>query len=617
MSLPTDRSAARIPLVGGVVDGALLEHVIVRGDRVVVGQLDAVLAKNLAVRKLRVSSDASVGKRSSRVEQVHDVDVHGGELGRLNLEITEDSSGLVHGGNIGGADPVVAVAGLETGVLPEVDLSHSHDVGDAHGLLSCKHGDLTNSLSFDSETLVKSLGEEVESKLGVNIFNELEHDRNEFASKNRRPVVVSGVNPTVEEVVVAVGKALSFIEEVVGFLLIEFGAGIVVKAVPSDMEVSVLGVLNPVSPLGALETVSGPVPSILRLDNVKLTIEAEGHDVVTNARASAVHDHWVETVKAHDSEEVTGLNEIRIDINNLSFTLLKLDTESLLDELNVGLFHVRWNVRANDRDMGVIRDATNKCLHGVEERLNVLDDILAESKCLDASIADISLGLRRVHLESEAVLSVEVKNLEVLNFSIGKQDNILAHLGTRVFCSHMHVESIGVVDFLVLEGDRLEAAALISSFGVLLADLGGEHWQEHAKVIRGLIRSAGLASRHRSFAVGNLCRLELVVVESMAEEGLLLGVVSVERKKRGSNGLLDQRLVSVDILIDDTAKFVFGDLVGEVVHGVSIRLEQSCNTLTLNGGGPLDLLLSAGDGGKGQKTGNERTHFKIYKITIK
>ena len=91
----------------------------------------------------------------------------------------------------------------------------------------------------------------------------------------------------------------------------------------------------------------------------------------------------------------------------------------------------------------------------------------------------------------------------------------------------------------------------------------------------------------------------------MAEEGLLLGVVSVERKKRGSNGLLDQRLVHVDIFIDDAAKFVFGDLVGEVVLEVGIRLEQGCNTLTLNGGGHLDLLLGVGDGGKGQKTGNE------------
>ena len=151
----------------------------------------------------------------------------------------------------------------------------------------------------------------------------------------------------------------------------------------------------------------------------------------------------------------------------------------------------------------------------------------------------------------------------------------------------------------------MEAAALISSSRVLLADLGGEHWQEHAKVIRGLIGSAGLASCHLSFASGNLCRLELVVVESMAEEGLLLGVVSVERKKRGSNGLLNQRLVGVDTLIDEAAKFVFGDLVDEVVCGVSIRLKQSCNTLILNGDGLLDLLLGVGDGGKGQKAGNE------------
>jgi len=62
------------------------------------------------------------------------------------------------------------------------------------------------------------------------------------------------------------------------------------------MEVSILSLLDPVSPLSALQTVSGPVPSILGLYDVKFTIKAEGHDIVSDSRTCSIHDHRVETI---------------------------------------------------------------------------------------------------------------------------------------------------------------------------------------------------------------------------------------------------------------------------------------------------------------------------------
>ena len=50
-------SASGIPLIGGVVDGALFKHVLIRSDSVVVGHLDTVLAAKLAVGEVGVSRD--------------------------------------------------------------------------------------------------------------------------------------------------------------------------------------------------------------------------------------------------------------------------------------------------------------------------------------------------------------------------------------------------------------------------------------------------------------------------------------------------------------------------------------------------------------------------------
>lgn len=50
-----------------------------------------------------------------------------------------------------------------------------------------------------------------------------------------------------------------------------------------------------------------------------------------------VHDHRVKTVEAHDAEEITRLDQVRINGDLLSRALLKLDTQGLLDEFDVGL----------------------------------------------------------------------------------------------------------------------------------------------------------------------------------------------------------------------------------------------------------------------------------------
>ena len=79
------QSAARVLLVRWEVDSALLIHVIVRFNAVVIGHLNAIFARELAVGKIWVSCDAGVWQRSRLIEDIERVDIHGLELSRVNL----------------------------------------------------------------------------------------------------------------------------------------------------------------------------------------------------------------------------------------------------------------------------------------------------------------------------------------------------------------------------------------------------------------------------------------------------------------------------------------------------------------------------------------------------
>ena len=81
---------------------------------------------------------------------------------------------------------------------------------------------------------------------------------------------------------------------------------------------------------------------------------------------------------------------------------------------------------ANVRKMSVVRNASEESLKCVPQRREVLDNIVAESICLDTAVTNISLGLRRVHLESQFVAAVEEENFEMLDLGVCEQDDILA-----------------------------------------------------------------------------------------------------------------------------------------------------------------------------------------------
>lgn len=80
---------------------------------------------------------------------------------------------------------------------------------------------------------------------------------------------------------VTIRETFSVIKELVGGLLVEFGSLIFSQTMVSHVEGGIFSLLDPVSPLGPLEAMSWPIPCVLRLNNVKFTIKAESHSVMT------------------------------------------------------------------------------------------------------------------------------------------------------------------------------------------------------------------------------------------------------------------------------------------------------------------------------------------------
>jgi hypothetical protein len=142
------------------------------------------------------------------------------------------------------------------------------------GSESCKFLHIETS---GSKTLVKCLCIENVDCGGYEVLEDREENGHETAGEERGPVVKGGIDPSEEEVVVAIWEALSLKEEFLGSCLIEEGACFGAQGHVGYVEVSVLGPLDPVGPLVALDSMVGPVPAILRLDEPQFTVKSKCH----------------------------------------------------------------------------------------------------------------------------------------------------------------------------------------------------------------------------------------------------------------------------------------------------------------------------------------------------
>jgi len=256
--------------------------------------------------------------------------------------------------------------------------------------------------------------------------------------------------------VVAVRKTLSLIKEVHSLFVVEIGTDFFTEGQMSNVEACVLSLLDPVSPDGALQVMSGPVPSILRFNNVELAIEAQSHYVMATVSTGTVHDNLVETIESHNAKQVTILNEGRIVVNFGGGTLLQVVLHGLFQELDVGVLHVLRHVGTNDWQVRVGANTSEESLCGVKSRLYQFNGTVAGLVNFDASKVHVGLSVGSGGLELQSVFARESKNFNVENLSVSKNKRFLAQ-GTCLFASrNMHIVGL-IVNLLKGKIDSLKA----------------------------------------------------------------------------------------------------------------------------------------------------------------
>ena len=190
----------------------------------------------------------------------------------------------------------------------------------------------------------------------------------------------------------------------------------------------------------------------------------------------------------------------------------------------------------------MVRDASEESLKCVPQRREILDNIITESICLDTAVTNISLSLGRVHLESQFVAAMEEENFEMLDLGVGKQDDILAEVGSRLACGHIDVEGC-VRDGLILELYFLEALALVGASRVVSANLGCKYRQKRSNGTGSAPGIAVFTGSHGDLSIlistGHLLFVKLGMG---LEERFLLSIVDMEGSKGRGDGLFNVSL---------------------------------------------------------------------------
>ena len=202
---------------------------------------------------------------------------------------------------------------VESLIVPAIELSERHDFGDIVSLSGSLSGNLRDVHSLDSKFEVKRLGEKRVSDILVESLQEGEDHWDQILRNQVGEVEFWGVDPGVQEVVVAVWEALSLPEELTSCCFVELGSLFIREWHVDHVEITVLSISNPFGEFVSLDAVDWPVPSVLGFDDIETIVKSEGHDTVPGMGSGSIHDHWIKTIKSHDSEIVTRLNLILIN----------------------------------------------------------------------------------------------------------------------------------------------------------------------------------------------------------------------------------------------------------------------------------------------------------------
>ena len=201
----------------------MVVHVVVGRQGGEPWELHPVLTEELAPRLVRISLLASLWALVVLVEKVHLVNILWAPLNGIDLKAIEQPCRLPDRCDIGRTDIRLPIM-VESLIVPSIELSGGHGLADVLALSNSLHHDLRNVLALHSEFEVQGLCEEGVGQVFVESLDNGEDHGDKVVGQDFWPVVLWGVDPGVEEVVVAVWETLGAEEELAGSCLVELSS---------------------------------------------------------------------------------------------------------------------------------------------------------------------------------------------------------------------------------------------------------------------------------------------------------------------------------------------------------------------------------------------------------
>jgi len=292
---------------------------------IVTRQIQSVNSVQLAIRQRRIGLDASVRSVTRCIEEIESLNVGGRQFGAFDREIAKEAGGFPCGAN-----EDVAYHTLAVGVDPLVALDDLDQIGEIEVLLLARvHQDVGGGVEgspVNTDAMGKCLIVHLVSDGFVEPINSASGDFNEFGReaelvirRQTREIISGRVDPSEQEVVITIGQSLDREEKFVGSGLIECSPLLCVQGNPIDQEISSLSLFDPLSVRGSLDSISRPVGRFHgALADVQDAIEPKSKGSVSGGPTHSPADHRIETVKASNGKEISGMNQRFIDCYDLS-----------------------------------------------------------------------------------------------------------------------------------------------------------------------------------------------------------------------------------------------------------------------------------------------------------
>jgi len=257
----------------------------------VVRESHSEFTKNLTVWLIWVSKLAGIWSGGGEIINFKGVHISWSEFSCI--DIRKNASSLVESSNESTAHIWLSISWFNTSINPSLNFRHSNNVLNSHVFASSSSSNVREFKPYSSKSLIQGLFNENVSHIGHEVAKNWENNWEEVRWHERRIVAFRSINPSEEEVVISIWETFMCEVEFNSCSFVELGTSIFTEWQPANVEISVLCPLDPLSVKSLLDTVIGPIPSILTFNDIEFPFDSASHHWMTWMGASTEHNKGI------------------------------------------------------------------------------------------------------------------------------------------------------------------------------------------------------------------------------------------------------------------------------------------------------------------------------------